>query len=811
MHNILKQTNTGWQIAGTSPDLEKLLLDPTLILSAHGRINLHYTCHHVLPEGQRSFSKGEWLFFDIDDIEEGMDILTFSSALEQILGAESWLISSGNGAHILFRMLPYSESYLEVHKSTYAHIAKTLQEKLSSFSFKIDPVFHKSKSLRMPGTINRKEGKEDKECKLIRVPSNKQGYDLLTIYRLTYDPSFDLEKEIKKADDLAIKSAQNHASLVVHRATLDVNPIADKSSILEKCGFMSLLEKELANLPRNEWFKGVSLLTTLNMEEEAHQWSSSSPLYKPSEVDSIIEGVKQRSLNTFSCETIKQTFPADITSPCDTCTFKSCKSPANLHNDPLLSVMGAGFKYLPEGAKKPVTDYDSISQFMSKYLSTIYIKDRKSFYMWEPSESLYKEKTEAELTNIACQLIKPRVIDPQSQIAKISGAIEVNASREEKTMLPQDGTVPLANGLFSIQSGTLEPYSPKVLTINKLPFAYDPLATCPNFDKFLEERIGDQELIDSLMLFLCYAMAGIRQPIRKILVLEGPAATGKSTLLTVISRLFGDLCFFGQLQNLVGRFETASFVDKRVILFDEALSARDQTLIEVLKNLSGSETIKIEKKGKDPQNVANFARIVIACNEIPRGGSMDSGFMDRLLIIPMHNVLEYAERDYNEVSAILSEGSGVLNKVVSYYNKLKELNFIIPQPRLSMSAIESYQENDNSLVTFIKSECELVPLKRFEVTTEMVNACHRPDASAGISLKDLRKAVQDWANEEGESYLAAISARGLAQQLENLAKTTYKGKIRSQLDKDNRKYFLGITLKDKSKHSTLAAKKKDAF
>jgi phage/plasmid-associated DNA primase len=136
--------------------------------------------------------------------------------------------------------------------------------------------------------------------------------------------------------------------------------------------------------------------------------------------------------------------------------------------------MGSGFKHLPEGAKKTVTDYDSLSLFMSKYLSVIYVKDRKSFYEWKNETQLYTEKTEAELTNTACKLIKPRVIDPNSVIQRIAGAIEVNASRVEQKMLAQDGTIPLKNGLFSIQNGTLDPYTPKILTTNKLPYGYDP-------------------------------------------------------------------------------------------------------------------------------------------------------------------------------------------------------------------------------------------------------------------------------------------------------------------------------------------------
>jgi P4 family phage/plasmid primase-like protien len=769
-----------------------------------------------LPEGQRSFSSGEWLFFDFDElsIDPKIACKEFVTCIEEFLGAENcaWGIVSGRGVHVLLRLPPYSEYYLEVHKSTYTHLSDLIKAKLTNFSFKVDPVFHKAKSLRLAGTVNRKPNQPDTECFVSIKPTNKNIKDYFTLYRLTYDSTFNLEVEEKKKADAVKQSAQkNHALTVISSSGEQVNTLPEKSSILEKCGFISGLENELANLPRDEWFKGVSLLTTLGMTEEAHNWSSTSPLYKHSEVESIIEGVQARGLYPMSCTTIKTAFSAELTSFCESCAFKSCKSPANLHNDPLLSVMGSGFKHLPEGAKKAVTDYDSLSLFMSKYLSVIYVKDRKSFYQWENETQLYTEKTEAELTNTACKLIKPRVIDPNSVIQRIAGAIEVNASKVEQKMLAPDGTIPLKNGLFSIQNGTLDPYTPKILTTNKLPYSYDPLAECPHFDKFLEERIGDPELIESVMLFLCYAIAGIKQPIRKILVLEGPAATGKSTFLTVIGELFGDLCAYGQLQNLVGRFETASFIDKRVVLFDEALSSRDQALIEVLKNLSGSEKIKVEKKGKDPQNVLNLGRIVIACNEIPKGGALDSGFMDRLLIVPMHSVLEYSERNYDEVSQILTEGSGILNKIVSYYARLKELRFIIPQPKASIEAIATYQEEDSSLVTFIKQECELVPFQKSESMTEMIASCHRPTtALVGVSLKDLREAIVDWAGKEGEGYFEKLSARSLGKMLDQLSKTTYKNKIKTHIDRKNRKYIQGLVLSDKTLHSTLV-QKKDSF
>ena len=60
-------------------------------------------------------------------------------------------------------------------------------------------------------------------------------------------------------------------------------------------------------------------------------------------------------------------------------------------------------------------------------------------------------------------------------------------------ILPAD-TVSLGNGLFHIPTKTLLPHTPAFFTLNALPFEYQPDATCPEWQHFLEVTWkGDEE------------------------------------------------------------------------------------------------------------------------------------------------------------------------------------------------------------------------------------------------------------------------------------------------------------------------------
>lgn len=800
MHNILKMTGLGedarWEIVGSTPSLEKVFTDASLIISQAGAINLHYTCHHVNPASQRDFQTGEWLFLDVDKITDySPDKVTkYIDALSITIGIDRkyiWGISSGNGVHLLIKIQKYNLDYLEVHKSTYTKLCADFKTAFTSFGLtgEMDLVFNKAKSLRLPNTLNRKEGLDDKKCELVQR-GEEYGVDILTKYRKTYDQSFDLEHEIKKMAVALANSQKNHAlPAIIQKADVSVNNIASKHEILEKCSFVGKLKTDLPYLPREEWLRGVSLLTTLNMEEEAHEWSSISPVYKHSETEEIINSTKAKDLFPTSCAKIQETFNKELVAGCASCPYKSCKSPARLFTDETILAMSQGFQILRENKKGETVNvginYFELANFCYKYLHTFKVEEHDMIYSWNFDDHIYEPQDNHSMAKKFNDLIRPRPLDPTETLHKGLNSMAIEHRKKEKEVLPPEGFIPLQNGWLNAFTGDLESYTPKFLVTQKIPTVYDPIAKCPHFEKFLKERIGDEETISVVLDFMCYALAGIKHPNRKILVLEGPQGTGKTTLVTVFEKLFGYLATQANLKHLVGRFETASFVDKRLVIFDEAPQEKDSSLIEVLKNLSGSPTMRVERKNENATTAQNLARLVISCNAIPRGGAMDSGFMDRLLIVPMHNQIEVENRDSKEVDAILGEMSGVLNLVLKQYKKLSQKNFQIFQSAVTQTQADNYQRNSDPIAAFIEENVDFVACPP-DMPSYYDRNCVFGSEETCILMKNFKEVFARWASEE-VPYWTNISSAELKKRLEFLSKTLYK-----------KKYFFDRTAKNKN-------------
>lgn len=802
MHNILKMVGLGesckWEIAGSTKSLDVILKENTLLLEQAGQINLHYTCHHIDPATQRDFSLGEWLFLDFDKIEnyneslalKYLDAFTLTTGLDP---KYVWVISSGNGVHLLVKILPYSLLYLESHKSTYSKLCEDLEKTLVSLGLtgELDRVFQKTKSLRLPNTINRKPNQPDRRCVLL-----KEGepllIDFLTQYRQLYDSSFSLDKETKRLENLSSKS--NLPAII--GANGAISTIATSEEILAKCGFTQNLKTDMAYLPREEWLRAVGLLTSLNMEAQAHEWSSMSATYKQTETESIIESSKQKGLHPTSCKKIKETYSESLTKACDTCQFKSCGSPAKLFEDETMKSYSQGFyEYFEKNGemKRGKINYVQLSLFCYNRLNIFNVKEHDSVYSWNHEQLIYEEQTKHSMAKTFNSLVRPAPLDTTEFLNKGIDNMKIHHTKNEEEVLPPSGYIPLANGWLNALTGDLEPYTPKWLVTHKVPVNFDPLATCPTFEKFLQERIGDADTIQVLLQYICYALAGIKHPNRKILVLEGPAGTGKTTLVGLFTRLFGHLYASAQLQHLTGRFEMSIFEGKRLVYFDEAPQERDTVLIEVLKNISGNSEIRVERKNQDAKTIQNFARMIISCNEIPRGGAMDSGFMDRLLIVPMHSQIE--TRNHADVEAMFSETSGILNLVLKQFKHLQLQDFQINPTAVTKKQSDIYQLENEPVAAFIEQEIDFVACPLVDSKYIKENSVLASERTA-VSLKNFRSAFCHWAKDEAP-YYKEMTLIHLRKRLENLLKTLYrKDALKPKIVQNSQYYIAGMRFKN---------------
>lgn len=237
---------------------------------------------------------------------------------------------------------------------------------------------------------------------------------------------------------------------------------------------------------------------------------------------------------------------------------------------------------------------------------------------------------------------------------------------------PPVDTLNLANGLLDVETATLRPHDPAFLSPVQIPVAFDPEATCPNWDRFVSEVFPQdaQALAFEIVAWLMLPDTGIQ----KAVLLLGAGANGKSTYLRAVTS------FLGGRQNVVAqslhrleqnRFATARLIGKLANICPDLPSAHlEETTI--FKALTGGDgELDVERKGIDPFAAPIYARLVFSANHPPQSRDTSKAFFRRWLVVPFEASFDpdgdrpvKTEMQMDAELCCPAEQSGLLNRAL---------------------------------------------------------------------------------------------------------------------------------------------------
>ena len=144
-------------------------------------------------------------------------------------------------------------------------------------------------------------------------------------------------------------------------------------------------------------------------------------------------------------------------------------------------------------------------------------------------------------------------------------------------------------------------------------------------DHMLNNICGDDQVYFAYMLnWMARAVQEPHKAGETAIVLRGDQGTGKSFFANAFGHLFGrHYLTISNAKHLVGNFN-AHMRDLSVLFADEAFFAGDKAHEGVLKTLVTGESITIEMKGFDLEEVPNRLHLIMASNSdwvIPAGGN----------------------------------------------------------------------------------------------------------------------------------------------------------------------------------------------
>ena len=265
----------------------------------------------------------------------------------------------------------------------------------------------------------------------------------------------------------------------------------------------------------------------------------------------------------------------------------------------------------------------------------------------------------------------------------------------------KNGTLDLAEGKFYNQffkedySTVKVPWNYKEELKNEKPL---------KLDNFLDLML-DQET-KQLIYELLGAIFMKKYLPKKFFLLYGSGNNGKSTLLQLITALAGEginvsYISLASISDAENRFHRIELKDKLVNVCGE-IPPNYVIDTDILKMLTGTDTITAERKGVDPVRFENYANIFMSCNKVPRFSDHTKGFKERFTIIPMQKDFKSNVQDTNinidntHINDIVND-TALMENIIAYSIerfKLTQYGEKLTEPTAVEDILKEYYQED---------------------------------------------------------------------------------------------------------------------
>jgi len=286
--------------------------------------------------------------------------------------------------------------------------------------------------------------------------------------------------------------------------------------------------------------------------------------------------------------------------------------------------------------------------------------------------------------------------------------------------------------LFNTKGGTLETTTGQIrehrradLITKVAPVVYDPDATCPTLDAFLERVLPDAEVRSFVQRAAGYSLTGSTVE-RMMFVLHGVGRNGKSTLLEVLREVFGDYATVAPTElllvkrnegipNDLARLKGARFVTA-------AETEKGRRMAEgIVKQITGGDTITARFLHAEFFEFSPQFKLWFSTNHKPVIQGTDEGIWDRICLVPFTVRIPDEEVDPDLPAKLRAETAGILNWLLKGLADWRAGG--LKPPAAVLAATESYRQEMDVLGAFFEEVCDEAP--QFSATAKALYGAYK--------------------------------------------------------------------------------------
>lgn len=373
----------------------------------------------------------------------------------------------------------------------------------------------------------------------------------------------------------------------------------------------------------------------------------------------------------------------------------------------------------------------------------IFYDKSKIWWIWNSKEYRWEIGDETDLLNLLNKVMDIDTVTTKARTEIINSLKQVGRNNAPK---PTKSTwIQFKDTIVDIETGEEMKATPEYFTTNPIPYPLnkDRFVNTPIMDKIFTEWVGEK-YVPLLYQIIAYCLIP-SYPIHRIFCFIGSGMNGKSKYLELLRKFIGrDNCCSTELDTLISsRFEITRLHKKLVCQMGET-NFNELNKTSILKKLSGGDLIGFEYKNKDPFEEENYAKILIATNNLPNTTDKTDGFYRRWCIVDFPNqfsekkdiLVDIPEEEYE---CLTVKCLGLLKDLLNKREFEKEGS--IEERR------KKYEEKSNFLKRF---------LEQFTIK----------DESSFITKADFYRKFKEWSKENRHRELSEKSVGMLLTQEE---------------------------------------------
>ncbi|MGD9152465.1 MAG: phage/plasmid primase, P4 family [Gammaproteobacteria bacterium] len=250
-------------------------------------------------------------------------------------------------------------------------------------------------------------------------------------------------------------------------------------------------------------------------------------------------------------------------------------------------------------------------------------------------------------------------------------------------------------GIYEIKEHSLE-----YMNTHKFYYDFNPDIHCSVWEKFLNEVLpkDQQKLLQEIIGYIMLPS----NKIKKFYGLYGVGDSGKSLILNTLVKILGKESVAAvTLQKLANpnlRFASAPLYGKLANVVGDLSSAplKDTSLI---KMLTGEDLTSGERKGLDPFEFYNKARLICSMNNLPPTYDKNNEFFNRFIIIPFETAIPKEDQDEHLIDKF--DMIGVINWAIKGLQRLLSNKLKFSTNEKNDSVILQYKKDNNNVLQFI--------------------------------------------------------------------------------------------------------------